>query len=133
MIETGQQLVDQYAEAFKAIGGEPEACEGVIWARAATERAPKVTAPEMIQEIGRKIDEGTADHGWLLGVLGLLWSNLSEDQRLAIIAILIKGGAHKSLINKRAFPVAFTEREKAALAEAFRKGKAVAALRRLDG
>jgi hypothetical protein len=76
--------------------------------------------------------EGTADAGWLLGPLRLLWSDLDERQRLLIMSLLRSSGALKVLNNRRTFPTPFTDREKAFLAAQFERTGAVAALERLS-
>lgn len=134
MIETGQELVDQYSAAFVALGGDPDSCEGVIWAREVVSRSESLSATEVITDIASKIVEGTANHGWLLGILGLLWDQLTEQQRLVAIRSLIAGGAHKGLLQSRTFPTPFTKTERQALEAAFEQSGCVAALRRLrDG
>jgi hypothetical protein len=131
VIETGAQLVEDYAAAFKAAGFDPETCPGVAWAKQLVQRRPHTTAHDVIERIHAKIKDGTADHGWLFGILRFLWDEIGEEQRLRMFEMLADGGAHKKLIDKRTFPV-LTERERAWLAVTFEARREVAALRRLQ-
>lgn len=133
MIDTGKQLVENYSSKFKAAGGDPEACDGVLWAKDEIKRDSGATANDIITQIVQKVESGTADHGWIIGILDHLWSSLSQQQRLILIKALSAGGAHKVLIGRKSFRDRLNKKEKFILRKVFEKNKSVAALRRLDG
>lgn len=130
MITDAKQLVDLYTAEFQARTGQ-RTCEALDWANEALSRGVQ-SFEEIIGRAAVKMQEGTADSGWLLGPLRLLWAELSEDQRLLIMALLRDGGSLKTLLNRQKFPTPFTEKEKAYLTAQFRASRAVMALRRLS-
>lgn len=130
MIESAADLVESYAEAFQKLTGQ-ETCPALDWARDALNQGT-TSVEEMLGRAAVKMHEGTADAGWLLGPLRLLWSDLSERQRLLIMSLLRSSGALKTLLNRSRFPAPFTEKEKAFLATQFERTRAVSALRRLN-
>jgi hypothetical protein len=127
LIETGQELDDQYCAAFSNTGGDPEACVGVIWMHSVNAGNPTITTDEMLAEIVRKINDGTADHGWLISLLTHLWNDFSQGSRLRIMNSLAEGGAYKWLVTRD-----LTTAEKNFLRPILQERRAVAALRRLD-
>lgn len=127
-IRTGEQLIERYSDVFAQQGGDPDACEGVAWAKTAVEAEPNISASDVIERINEKISDGTANHGWLIGVLNLLWGELSQRQRLALIAMLADGGAYKWVASRE-----LTDPEKTLVRGLLKRDRAVAVLRRLDG
>lgn len=132
MIESGADLERQYSKAFRAAGGNPDICEGVLWLRQAVDIDPELTADEIFTRMGRKIIGGTANHGWLIGILAHLWDDLSEAQRLRIIEIM---GPHisKCLLSKQFSHIRFTDAERLRLIDYMKRAKCPGAVRRLGG
>lgn len=130
MITDAKELVDRYTAEFQALTGQ-KTCEALDWANEAISRGAE-SFEEILGRAAVKMQEGSADSGWLLGPLRLLWTELNEDQRLLIMALLRDSGALKTLLNRQKFPTPFTRKERAYLTAQFRAGRAVMALRRLS-
>ncbi len=121
-----------YRENFKAIGGDPDTCAGVIWAEEYLKSHPGATISKFVSEVGQKIQDGTADHGWLLGSLRLNWAVLTQKQRLEYFAALARGGAHKALLNTTMFPEKLSAREADAIQKLLEGTGAKAAAKRFN-
>jgi len=131
VIKSGAELERRYSAAFREQGGDPDTCEGVLWARSIVAER-EVTAEEVFDLIASKIAGRTADHGWLIGILRHLWAELSEKQRIQLMTLM---GDHvaKSLLAKRIFNVEFTKKEKEFLIGAMTRAKCPGAVRLLGG
>ncbi len=126
-----RELADHFKAGLSQVI-DPASCSAVAWMDKAIEAQPDMTIEQFVDEIDRKIDEGTADHGWLIAGLRFGWDVLTVEQRLRYIAVLVKGGAHKPLVGMAEFRDRLEPRERAALRSALAKGKSLAAIRRLD-
>jgi hypothetical protein len=89
-----------YKKAFSAAGGQPEKCEGVLWA----DKLPEITVAEFIER-------SDTEPAWLLSMLRFNWNDLSEKERITCINVLSKTGSHKSLLNRSLFKQDLTEKE----------------------
>jgi len=130
MIETGKDFNLRYEAAFTAAGGDPDSCDGVLWLRVVA--ASGLTADEIIEQIGLKIENGTANHGWLIGILRYLWDEWSEKQRLRIME-LMGPRVVKCVLVRRNFDVDFTEAEKSLLAKCMQEINCLGAVKALNG
>lgn len=100
MIVTCKQLVDRYLNKFFKTQGD-ENCVGVTWAKSIRHDYPEISCEEVFNLIYKKITDGSADHGWVILMLKLLWEDLSEQQRLILLNILKQGGAHKLFLSSK--------------------------------
>jgi len=132
VIESGADLESLYCKAFKKDGGDPDICMGVLWTRSLLASEPAVMADDIFERMALKIVDGTADHGWLIGIMRYLWHKLDESQRLRIIDLM---GPHvsKSLLNRKMFDVEFTKAEKLALIGQMKRAKCPGAVKVLGG
>ena len=131
MIPNAQALVRRYEAEFQRTTGETT-CAALEWAKAELKRDANQPFEEIMGRAAVKMQEGTADSGWFLGPLALLWNEMSEDQRLLIMALLRDSGALKVLLNRQAFPAPFSQKEKAYLTAQFRRSRSEAAVRRVN-
>lgn len=132
MIKTGKEFVAAYEAAFRAEGGDPEACEAFVWARDTVNGSTNLTFRKLIDKYGAKLSDGTAHHGWGIGVLSVLWNSISASDRLRILD-LIKGCGLKFLLSEKFAKSKLTDGEKALATSVFTAGRCEAAVRRLNG
>jgi hypothetical protein len=132
MITTGKQFITGYSTAFKAAGGDPDACEAFIWARDTVAKSSKMTFPALIEAYAKKLDGGTANHGWGIGVLSALWEQIQEKDRARLLEVL-KGCGLKFLLSASFSKMKLTSEEKTLAADTFRANRCEAAARRING
>ena len=119
MIETGAQLVERYEDAFSRAGGDPDSCEGVLWARRFVKDNPESTAADVITNIVCLIDTRVANHGWIIGIFRYVHGELTIEHRMIILNKLISDRIHKVVISKDFVKINMSETELDALRNAF--------------
>jgi hypothetical protein len=114
------ELLQRYKRAFRASGGKPEECAGVLWSDRFIQRDPAYSISDFLQAISYGIDRGETNCSWILALLNLNWKDLSESERIESFFVLSKRGLEKALLNKSLFKNRFTENEISVLADLLR-------------
>ncbi len=130
---TGKEFVRRYVRAFEKHGGDPETCDGILWARGKLKTDPTMTVDQIITGIIEAEEEGLPGSTWLLSTLRLIWMDHTEKQRVRIFKALEKTGSHKVLVNRSMFDHQLTQSEKRTLVAGLKRGKCPAAVRRING
>ena len=99
------EFTTEYIKRSKADGGDPENCDGVLWAKQYCKNYPSATVLEWLEAV--KLNES----GWVLSSLHYNWNVLSEDERLQFIDALAETGSHKAIVNRSRFRMSLSSRE----------------------
>jgi hypothetical protein len=110
-----KEIIDAFLASRTTDRDAFELCPAVVWGMEYVKTKPDATAFDYVSEVEKKIADGTAGSGWLVGGLRLNWNILSEAERIALIRSMAKYGAHRTLLNKRLFPNTLTGKEQAEL------------------
>ncbi len=130
---TGMEFVRCYVRAFEKFGGDPDTCDGILWARDKLKSNPEMTVDHIIDGIIQAGKEGAPSSSWLLSTLRMVWTEYTEKQRVRIIEALAQTGSHKVLVNRSMFDHQLTDGEKRTLVASFERGKCPGAVRRING